>query len=98
MNDATDSCPLQAVEARRHDARAVADSASSEPEMLNEKSCRAAGDHRHPAIPGGQPVEGVEGRRERSGLAGVVQLVERSPELEPAVRGAFPELKLPATL
>ena len=72
MNDATDSCPLQAVEARRHDARAVADSASSEPEMLDEKSCRAAGDHRHPAIPGGQPVEGVEGRRERSGLAGVV--------------------------
>lgn len=38
-------------------------------------------------------LRSVRGPEWRAGLAGVVQLVERRPELEPAVRTAFPELK-----
>jgi hypothetical protein len=41
----------------------------------------------------GVALRSIRGPEWRAGLAGVVKLVERSPELEPAVRGAFPELK-----
>jgi hypothetical protein len=44
----------------------------------------------------GVALRSVRGPEWRAGLAGVVQLVERCPELEPVVRGAFPELKWPA--
>src|SRR5205807_10228515 len=39
-------------------------------------------------------LRSVRGPEWRAGLSGVVQLVEKCPELEPAVRRAFPELKL----
>jgi hypothetical protein len=39
-------------------------------------------------------LRSVRGPEWRAGLAGVVQLVGRRPELEPAVREAFPELKM----
>jgi hypothetical protein len=39
-------------------------------------------------------LRSVRGPEWRAGLAGVVQLVERHPELEPTVQGIFPELKL----
>jgi hypothetical protein len=39
-------------------------------------------------------LRSVRGPEWRAGLAGIVQLLERSPESEPAVRSAFPELKL----
>jgi hypothetical protein len=42
-------------------------------------------------------LRSVRGPEWRAGLAGVMQLVERSPELEPAVRGAFPELSWTST-
>jgi hypothetical protein len=40
-------------------------------------------------------LRSVRGPEWRAGLAGVVQLVERCPTIEPGVRGAFPELQLP---
>jgi hypothetical protein len=39
-------------------------------------------------------LRSVRGPEWRAGLSGVVQLVERCPEVEPAVQRAFPELKL----
>ena len=39
-------------------------------------------------------LRSVRGPEWRAGLAGVVQLAERGPELAGAVRQAFPELKL----
>src|SRR5262245_16226471 len=41
-------------------------------------------------------LRSVRGPECRAGLAGVVQLLQRRPELEPAARGIFPELQLPA--
>lgn len=38
-------------------------------------------------------LRSVRGPEWRAGLAGVVQMIERNPELEPTVRAAFPELK-----
>jgi hypothetical protein len=39
-------------------------------------------------------LRSVRGPEWRSGLAGVVQLVQRRPDLEPRVRQVFPELQL----
>ena len=42
----------------------------------------------------GAALRSIRGPEWRAGLAGMVRLVEHRPELEPAVRGAFPELRL----
>jgi hypothetical protein len=42
----------------------------------------------------GVALRSARGPEWRAGLTGVVGLVERSPELEPAVRASFPELEL----